>query len=123
MANRPEFFTYIITNADRTVLYVGMTNNLSIRMVGHWISTDSFVSRYKVYYLLWFERSPYVLNAIKLEKQLKSCSREQKDEIITSDNPDWRFLNEEILGVWPPTEAMINEVRERYSRDPQRRWR
>jgi putative endonuclease len=120
---RPEFYTYILTNADRTVLYIGMTNNLPIRLMGHWISEDSFSSQYHVQFLVWYESTRYVLNAIAREKELKTYLRIKKDALITEANPEWRFLNAEIVGVWPPTPAMVQEVKELNNRDPNSRWR
>ncbi len=123
MHSKPLFFTYILTNADRTVLYVGVTNDLRIRLIGHWISTDTFVSKYKVYYLVWYETTRYVLNAIEKEKSLKALTRAKKEAIINEHNPEWRWLNADVLGVWPPDLAMIAEVKELYAKYPDREWR
>ena len=115
---QPNFFTYILTNWELTVTYTGFTNNLQDRLLEHWIGKEkSFTTRYKAYYLVWYNPTKYVLNAIALEKEIKGWSRAKKDELIASMNPEWKFLNEEILGVWPPSAAQIADVLERRKRN------
>ena len=115
---QPIFYTYILTNWDKTVLYTGITNNLAERLVEHWIGQEgSFTTLYKVHYLVWFETTRYVLNAIDREKKIKRCTRQQKEALITDANPKWDFHNESILGNWPPTSAQMNAVREHWRRD------
>jgi hypothetical protein len=65
-------------------------------------------------YLVWHEKTKYVLNAIDREKQIKDSTRIKKEALITGANPDWTFFNEGIVGNWPPTEAQVAEVRERW---------
>lgn len=36
------------------------------------------------------------MDAIDREKQLKSWTRKKKEDLINTQNPDWRFLNEEV---------------------------
>jgi hypothetical protein len=43
-----------------------------------------------------------VLNAIAWEKEIKDWNRKRKEALITAFNPDWKFLNEELFGKWPP---------------------
>jgi len=109
------FYTYILTNWERTVLYTGVTNNLAVRLIQHYMgSNNSFTSKYKVYYLVWYETSKYVLNAIAREKEIKELIRQKKNALITEFNPGWKFLNEEILGNWPPTRDQMNEVMDQF---------
>ncbi len=110
--SRPTFWNYLLTNTARTVLYTGMTNNLERRLIEHFIGKEgSFTTRYVVHHLVWYDSTPYVLNAIATEKELKDWKRIQKEELITAFNPKWRFLNEEILGHWPPSIEEIEEVK------------
>jgi putative endonuclease len=105
------FFTYILTNWNKTVLYTGMTNDLAGRLVEHWVGKEgSFTTRYGVYYLVWYDRTKYVLSAIDAEKTIKHYTRAQKEALIVSFNPEWKFLNEEIIGNWPPTPQQIAEI-------------
>jgi putative endonuclease len=92
-----------------------MTNNLAERLVGHYIGkAGAFSIRYITRYLLWYKETKYVQNAIDLEKQLKHFTRAQKEELINATNPEWRFLNEEVLGNWPPTESQIAAVKAKW---------
>ena len=64
--SKPVFHTYMLTNFEKTVLYTGFTNNLPIRLVEHWLGLrdDAFTKTYNVHFLVWFEETHYVLNAI-----------------------------------------------------------
>ena len=110
MSQTPIFFNYILTNWNKTVLYTGMTNNLERRLIEHWAGKPgSFTSRYNVFYLVWWESTSYVLNAIEKEKRIKRFTRKQKEALITEFNSSWKFQNVDVLGNWPPTaEQMAN---------------
>ncbi len=104
-----NYFTYIITNSKRTVIYTGMTNNLEQRLTEHYINggnKKSFAGKYNCYYLIYFERFQYVNQAIAREKQIKGWIREKKIALINSENSEWKFLNEEIM-EWPPTDPSL----------------
>ncbi|MDF2432000.1 MAG: putative endonuclease [Mucilaginibacter sp.] len=99
-----NFYTYILTNSTKEVLYVGITNDLDRRLYEHYFGVgakDSFTSKYKCYYLIWFERYQYVNHAIEREKEIKGWSRSKKNKLVEQENPDWRFLNKDIM-EWPP---------------------
>ena len=104
-----RFYVYILTNYKKTVLYTGMTNNLEQRIVEHYLSRgneNSFTGKYQAYYLLYYESSKYINNTIAREKEIKGWSRSKKVELINSFNPEWKFLNEELFGQWPPYELV-----------------
>ncbi len=102
------YSTYILTNWHKTVLYTGFTNNLPARIVEHWLANKkSFTKEYNACYLLWHEDTKYVLNAIALEKEIKKWTRLQKEDLINKTNPEWNFLNAQILENWPPTPEQI----------------
>jgi len=99
-----NFYTYILTNSTKKVLYTGVTNDLDRRLYEHYFGIDqkdSFTSKYKCYYLVWFERYQYINHAIEREKEIKGWLRSKKIELIEEENPDWRFLNKDIM-EWPP---------------------
>ncbi len=99
-----NFYTYILTTSSKKVLYTGVTNNLERRLYEHYFGTenrDSFTTKYKCYYLVWFERYQYVNDAIAREKEIKGWLRSKKENLIATQNPDWRFLNADIM-EWPP---------------------
>lgn len=100
-----NFWVYILTNWKRTVLYVGMTNDLPRRLCQHFFlrgNPKSFTGKYYCYNLVWYQWHQYVNNAIEQEKALKAGTRAEKEALIMEMNPEWRFLNKEICGEWPP---------------------
>ena len=94
-----NYFVYILTNKNKKVLYIGITNDLNQRLYDHQYQTEgisSFTKRYNCYYLVCYEQFNDVNQAIVREKELKGWRREKKDKLITSFNPDWEFLNDRI---------------------------
>jgi putative endonuclease len=90
-----DYYVYITTNPQKTVLYVGVTNNLSLRLEQHYENrgnTETFAGRYYCYKLLYWEHYKYVNDAIAREKELKTLTREKKMELIKSINPDLGFI-------------------------------
>ena len=101
------YSVYILTNKSKRVLYTGMTNNLEQRLIEHYIDRidkKTYCGMYNCHFLLYYETHRYVNDAIAREKEIKGWLRIKKDDLITSFNPVWKFLNEELLGVWPPKE-------------------
>jgi putative endonuclease len=93
------YFVYLLTNKTKRVLYIGVTNDLSIRLKQHVdrVNSLSFTSRYNCFYLVYFETYKYVDDAIYREKEIKGWSRAKKNALIETENKEWRFLNEDIL--------------------------
>ena len=96
-----NYFVYITTNKNKTVLYTGITNDLYRRLQQHKensipFSHPSFAGRYNSYFLLYYERFQQVEDAIAREKEIKGWRREKKELLINSFNPEWKFLNDEI---------------------------
>jgi len=68
-----ECYAYILSNKNRTVLYIGITSNLIKRIEEHKNSIGSeFTKKNNVHDLLHFEEFNDVNQAIKREKQLKN---------------------------------------------------
>jgi len=93
-----NYFTYILTNINKTVLYTGVTNDLRRRLSEHQtkVNAQSFTSKYNCYYLIYFERHQFIQHAIEREKEIKGWVRVKKEKLITEFNPNWKFLNNEI---------------------------
>jgi putative endonuclease len=93
-----NFWVYIMTNKNRTVLYTGMTDDL-IRRVGEHRGGEiaGFTASYRCKELIYYEHCTDVLAAIAREKQLKRWSRNKKAALIATLNPHWRDLAAEIL--------------------------
>ncbi len=85
-----SYYTYITTNARKTVLYVGVTNDIVRRIAEHKSgAVDGFTKRYNVNVLIYAEKYNDVNTAIKREKQIKSWSRERKEKLIETVNKEW----------------------------------
>ncbi|MFV1884880.1 MAG: GIY-YIG nuclease family protein [Balneola sp.] len=100
-----EFYVYILTNPNKTVLYTGVTNNLERRLSEHYFSKgneETFAGKYYCFNLIYYESFPSSYEAIQAEKYIKGKSRKKKEEIIKSKNPSMAFLNKKVLGYWPP---------------------
>ena len=98
MANH-NYYVYILTNPSKTVLYVGVTNDLKNRLNQHFEQRglkDTFAGRYFCYHLIFWERYVYIDHAIAREKEIKGWRREKKISLIEEFNPEWKFLNGEV---------------------------
>ena len=79
---------YIMSNRSRSVLYVGVTSNLTRRRLEHQNATDNtFCGRYKVVDVIYVEWFDNIVDAIAREKQLKGQRRERKLALIRGRNP------------------------------------
>ena len=103
--NNGNFAVYIASNFHRTVLYVGVTNDLKRRLYEHFENCKynrGFTGKYNCTDCVYYELLPDASQAIRREKQLKGWSREKKLQLITEFNPEWKSFNEIICGFWPP---------------------
>ena len=94
------YYVYILTNKNKNVLYTGMTNDLIRRVYEHrqHVDKSSFISKYNVTNLVYFEETSDVKAAIEREKQIKSWSRMKKFFLIKEKNPAFEDLYETLLG-------------------------
>lgn len=94
-----NYCIYILTNKNNSVLYVGVTNNLTRRIWEHKSKLiEGFTKKYNIDKLVYFESLDNPKDAIKREKQLKAGSRKKKIELINKLNPEWKDLyNFEII--------------------------
>ncbi|MCC3153097.1 GIY-YIG nuclease family protein [Hymenobacter sp. BT770] len=89
------YYVYITTNPSKSVLYIGVTNNLAERMAEHFANrgtAQTFAGRYFCYNLVHFEEYNDINAAISREKELKGWTRAKKDTLIAIDNPQLLFL-------------------------------
>ena len=83
-----------MTNYTNTTLYIGVTNDIVRRVNEHKYKVDDgFSEKYKLYKLVYIEQTVSVEDAIRREKQLKKWSRQKKEQLISSLNPQWNDLN------------------------------
>ncbi len=73
-----------------------MTSDLERRVCEHKQGNGSvFTSKYKCFYLLYYEDYHNVHNAITREKQLKKWHHQWKVELIRKVNPDMNDLSKD----------------------------
>ena len=98
MAIFKQYCVYIMANAHHTVLYTGVTSDLARRVYQHKNGLGStFVKKYNVHKLVYYEVGNDVYATIAREKQIKAGSRKKKIDLINSLNPEWKDLYEEII--------------------------
>ena len=67
-----NFWIYIVTNKNHSVLYIGVTNRLSCRTWQHREGTKAgFAAKYQWNKLIYYEHYRDVRDAIARESQLK----------------------------------------------------
>ena len=95
-------YIYIITNNNHTVLYTGVTSNLTKRIKEHEDKRyqGSFSARYNVNKIVYYEAFQMIGDAISREKQIKAGSRAKKIALINSINAEWTDLYEEIVTLF-----------------------
>ena len=87
------YYVYILTNQTDTTLYIGVTNNLQRRLFEHKTKlVDGFTKKYNINKLIYFESTNDVKSAIAREKQLKGWTRQKKNNLIATTNPNWNEI-------------------------------
>ena len=96
-----EYFVYMTTNKKKSVIYTGITNDLRIRIDQHYQDSikekKSFAGKYNCCHLVYYEKFDTPSEAILKEKTIKKWRREKKDKLILEFNPNWQFLEKDIL--------------------------
>lgn len=88
-----QYYVYILASRKNGTLYIGVTNNLTLRVKEHKEgSIDGFTKRYNVHNLIYFEIYKDIRDAITREKRLKKWNRSWKIELIERTNPKWEDL-------------------------------
>jgi putative endonuclease len=97
-----NFYVYMLTNKNNTVLYTGVTRDLEMRVWQHrnHVFPKSFTARYNVEKLVYFEHFTHIELAIAREKQIKGGSRAKKEALINNENPNWQDLAAHWFDNW-----------------------
>jgi len=91
-----QYYVYILTNKNNTVLYTGVTNNLERRLYEHKNKLiDGFTKKYNINKLVFYEITNDINSAIAREKQIKGWLRIKKIKLIEMMNPNWEDLSAE----------------------------
>ena len=94
-----KHYVYILTNRNKNVIYIGVTNNLKRGVIEHEKGLDNgFSKKYNCHYLIYFEEYKSINKAIKREKEIKGWRRAKKDALIKSRNPQFTFLKKILKG-------------------------
>ena len=94
---KEECCVYILTNANKRVLYTGVTSDLKRRIYEHkYHLVKGFSGRYNAHRLVYYEVCGEPEQAITREKQIKAGSRLNKLNLIRKFNPGWKDLYDEI---------------------------
>lgn len=95
-----NYFVYILTNINKNVLYVGVTNSLLRRISEHYNGLiKGFTQQYKCKYLVYYEHFDDINLAISREKQIKKWGKVKKSALIEKKNPEWKFLNDSVQSI------------------------
>lgn len=104
------FYVYIVTNYAKTVLYIGVTNNIIRRIIEHKFGYGSgFTKKYQLKYLVHFEKYQHANAAIGREKELKGWLREKKIALIKQENPLLLDLSQKMFKDFGLTNNDIDE--------------
>jgi putative endonuclease len=87
-------FVYILTNKNKTTLYVGVTSNLARRIHDHKQRIiPGFTKLYNLDRLVYYETHLIIQDAIYREKRIKKGTRRRKESLIAEMNPTWDDLS------------------------------
>ncbi len=92
-----RYYVYMLASKKNGTLYIGVTNNLALRVREHKDgSVEGFTKKYNVHVLVYFESYNDIRDAIIREKRLKKWKRKWKIRLIEGMNPKWADLFPEI---------------------------
>jgi len=95
--NNKQYYIYLLTNQNNTVIYAGVTSNLTKRIWEHKNKLfKGFTQRYNINKLLYYEIYDDPENAIAREKQIKAGFRKNTVDLIKSINPEWKDLYDSL---------------------------
>jgi putative endonuclease len=92
----PFAWVYILSNKNKTTLYVGVSTDLNTRVWEHKtkVNSSSFTSQYNIQKLVYFEGFDQIEKAIEREKYIKGKSRKWKEALINKINPNWEDVSD-----------------------------
>ena len=91
-----NYYVYILSNWNDSVLYIGVTGDLQRRLYAHKNHlVKGFSNKYNTHKLVYYEYTGDVRVALDREKQLKGWTRAKKNALINKMNPAWRDLSDD----------------------------
>ena len=92
-----QYYVYLMTNKQDSVLYTGVTNNLKKRINEHKLKLiEGFTKKYNVDKLVYYEVYDDINDAIEREKRIKKGNRQRKIDLISNMNPTWKDLSNKL---------------------------
>jgi putative endonuclease len=92
-----QFYVYIMTDEQHSLLYTGRTSNLKRRMAQHRSGNGGvFTRRYSLFKLVYYEAVPDVGAARLRERQIKRGGKKQRLSLINNLNPGWDDLYNQL---------------------------
>ena len=92
-----QYYVYIMTGKNNTVLYTGVTSDLKKRAYDHRCKTvEGFTKQYNLTKLVYYDVLSDPLEAIRREKQIKAGRRARKIDLVNGFNPSWVDLYEKL---------------------------
>ena len=93
MNDNQKYYRYILSNKNRTVLYIGYTDNLKRRISQYKSGNGAvFTKKYNAIELIYFEEFIEKSLAKKRESQLKNWRKDWKWDLIKVENPYLKTL-------------------------------
>lgn len=94
-----QYYIYILSNKNRTVLYIGYTANIQRRLNQHKNKCGAlFTKKYNAVDLIYIEVFNDRRTAKQRERQLKNWHREWKWNLIKQLNPELKTIKATIKG-------------------------
>ena len=88
-----EYYIYMLTNMNNKIIRVGMINDREKKIYENQDQLlNSFIKKYKVNKLVYYESASDVNNAIEREHEIRKLSRNKKNKLIETMNPGWTNL-------------------------------
>ena len=87
-------YVYFMTNTNNKALYIGVTSDLTKRVLQHKNHQyEGFTDKYNCTKLVYYEECNDIKAAITREKQFKNWHRDWKNNLIKQTNPEWKDLS------------------------------
>ena len=99
MHRQYSYYVYMLASDRNGTIYIGVTNNLVIRIEQHKTRfiRRCFTNKYNVDKLVYYEKYTDIFRALYKEKQIKKWKRKWKIELIEKDNYEWNDLYNSLV--------------------------
>lgn len=102
--SQEKFYVYIDTNKTKSVLYIGVTNDLPQRLVEHFRNErkpNSFAGTYRCHFINLLRRVQVHYRCYSQRTRIEKLAPGQKAQIDRIDESELATLNAELFDQWP----------------------